>query len=162
MCQLNNNELNSAYHWTKSQLIFFLFNWPIINWHGYNTLNNFMFNWPNINWHRYRPKGWKLSGCEEIITSFRIHGLDQLWLGSLWFGSRGESRQWMTASRNTILRCGLDQDMKCCQGLEEIITPFRIHGLEHGGATAIELQQLNYNNWNTTIELQQLNYLLVQ
>ena len=52
----------------------------------------------------------------------------------------------MTASRNTILRCGLDQDMKCCQGLEEIITPFRIHGLEHGGATAIELQQLNYNN----------------
>ena len=68
----------------------------------------------------------------------------------------------MTASRNTILRCGLDQDMKCCQGLEEIITSFRIHGLEHGGATAIELQQLNYNNWNTTIELQQLNYLLVQ
>ena len=101
MCQLNNNELNSAYHWTKSQLIFFLFNWPIINWHGYNTLNNFMFNWPNINWHRYRPKGWKLSGCEEIITSFRIHGLDQLWLGSLWFGSRGESRQ-LNTTNSTI------------------------------------------------------------
>ena len=58
-------------------------------------------------------------GLEEIITSFRIHGLDQLWLGSLWFGSRGEIRQGMTASRNTILRCGLDQDMKCCQGLED-------------------------------------------
>ena len=69
-------------------------------------------------------------GLEEIITSFRIHGLDQLWLGSLWFGSRGESRQGMTASRNTILRCGLDQDMKCCQGLGEIITSFRIHGLD--------------------------------
>ena len=69
-------------------------------------------------------------GLEEIITSFRIHGLNQLWLGSLWFGSRGEIRQGMTASRNTILRCGLDQDMKCCQGLEEIITSFRIHGLD--------------------------------
>ena len=32
-------------------------------------------------------------GLEEIITFFRIHGLDQLWLGSLGFGSRGESRQ---------------------------------------------------------------------
>merc|ERR1739842_205269 len=69
-------------------------------------------------------------GLEEIITSFRNHGLDQLWLGSLWFGSRGESRQGMTASRNTILRCGLDQYMKCCQGLGEIITSFRIHGLD--------------------------------
>ena len=83
-------------------------------------------------------------GLEEIITSFRIHGLDQLWLGQLWFWSRGESHQGMTASRrfllwadrlvqlwfgsrgeirqgvtalrNTILRCGLDQSMKVIRG----------------------------------------------
>ena len=36
----------------------------------------------------------------------------------------------MTALRNTILCCGLDQEMKCCQGLEEIITSSRIHGLD--------------------------------
>ena len=83
---------------------------------------------PYTNKHRARhlrcPLAW-------VYYYFRwIHGLDQLWLGSLWFGYRGESLQWMTASRNTILCYGLDQDMKCCQGLEEIITSFRIHGLD--------------------------------
>ena len=33
----------------------------------------------------------KLSGFEEITTSFRTYGLDQLWLGSLCFGLRVES-----------------------------------------------------------------------
>ena len=32
----------------------------------------------------------KLSGFEEITTSFRTYGLDQLWLGSLCFGLRVE------------------------------------------------------------------------
>ena len=50
-------------------------------------------------------------GLEEIITYFRTHGLDQLW-----FGSRHESRQGGTASRNTILHCGLDQSMKVVKG----------------------------------------------
>ena len=62
-------------------------------------------------------------GFEEIITSFRIHGLDQLWLGSLWFGSRGKSYQGMMALQSTIFHCGLDQDKKCCQGLEDMGNP---------------------------------------
>ena len=33
----------------------------------------------------------KLSGFDEITTSFRTYGLDQLWLGSLCFGLRVES-----------------------------------------------------------------------
>ena len=33
----------------------------------------------------------KLSGFEEITTSFRTYGLDQLWLRSLCFGLRVES-----------------------------------------------------------------------
>ena len=56
--------------------------------------------------------------------------MDQLWFGLIVVQIIHESRQGMTASRNTILRCGLDQDMKCCQGLEEMITSFRIHGLD--------------------------------
>ena len=49
-------------------------------------------------------KAWKLSR-EEIITSFRTHGLDKLW-----FGSRHESRQVVTASRNT---CSSDHLFSC-------------------------------------------------
>ena len=49
-------------------------------------------------------KAWKLSR-EEIITSFRTHNLDKLW-----FGSRHESRQGVTALRNT---CSTDHLFSC-------------------------------------------------
>ena len=80
----------------------------------------------------FGPKHESCQGLEEIITSFRTHGLDHLWFGSrhescqgleeiitssrthgldkLWFGSRHESRQVVTASRNT---CSSDHLFSC-------------------------------------------------
>ena len=39
-------------------------------------------------------------GLEEIITSFRIHGLDKLWLGSLWFRSKADQAGGLTSGTN--------------------------------------------------------------